>query len=119
MTLTVGEMQRRLREYKAPRFGYRRGEDGEIEKDLFDGVLPDGWADSPAKVDAGAVLHEPPPADTPAATNAAPDALTPPYDQYGFADLRDEYKRRSGKGVKFGASHADFVKLLDELDAAG
>lgn len=112
MSISVGEMQRRLNEYAHPRFGYRRGPDGEIDKDLFDGVLPEGWTDSPAKVEA--VSHE-----TPVETQPFPAALNPPYDQYGFADLRDEYKRRAGKGVKFGASHADFVKLLDELDAAG
>lgn len=40
-----------------PRYGYRLGKDGEVEKELFSEPdpktegLPEGWADSPAKVE--------------------------------------------------------------------
>ena len=40
-----GEIQRRLREYEAPTWGYRKGDDGKIESDVFDGELPEGCAD--------------------------------------------------------------------------
>ena len=32
-------------------WAYRRGEDGEIEGNIFD-AIPEGWVDSPAKVPA-------------------------------------------------------------------
>lgn len=42
------ETQRRLREYETPTWGYRfRTDFNEWEKDVFDGVLPPGWQDSP------------------------------------------------------------------------
>jgi len=34
----------------AKKWGYRRGDDGEIEAKIFEGNLPKGWSDSPAKV---------------------------------------------------------------------
>ena len=48
MALSAVEIQRRLREFEKPTFGYRKGKDGEIEKELFNGNLPKGWYDSPA-----------------------------------------------------------------------
>ena len=34
-----------------PTWGYRKGDDGEVEAKLFeDGELPKGWHDTPAKV---------------------------------------------------------------------
>jgi len=31
-------------------WGYKRGADGRVEARIFDGKLPKGWVDSPAKV---------------------------------------------------------------------
>lgn len=36
-----------------PTWGYRKGDNGEVEAKLFDGKLPKGWHDSPAKVKKG------------------------------------------------------------------
>ena len=39
---------------KTPQWGYRKGEDGEVEAKLFPEGRPSrGWADSPAKVKNG------------------------------------------------------------------
>ena len=51
MPLLPAEQTERLRTYANPTYGYRRGADGEVEKDLFDGAIPPGWADNPADVD--------------------------------------------------------------------
>lgn len=34
-----------------PTYGYRRAEDGSVEAQIFDGEIPEGWCDSPARVD--------------------------------------------------------------------
>lgn len=33
-----------------PRWGYRKGADGKLESKIFEGELPKGWVDTPAKV---------------------------------------------------------------------
>ena len=55
------DIQRLMREFDEPRWGYRRGDDGEIECMLFDGEREEGWTDSPARVDG-----EEAPIETPA-----------------------------------------------------
>lgn len=112
-TILPGEMTRRLREFKAPTFGYRRAADGSIDKDLFDGALPDGWADSPAKVDWMEAAPPPPVAARP---QDAP--LAPPYEAHSIPVLSSELKRRSGKGPLPGTPKADVVAALDALDRA-
>jgi len=42
------EFARRMQAFETPTWGYRRGRDGEVEQDLFDGKPKKGWADSPA-----------------------------------------------------------------------
>lgn len=109
--LTQQDQQQRLREFANPTYGYRRGEDGEIEKDLFDGELPEGWFDSPADVDGE-------PEAAPKTLGVADaDHLVPPYDQYSFGQLRAEYERRVGKGPPVGTSTADLVMALSDMDA--
>ena len=49
-TISPAEHTRRMNAFKAPTWGFRLAEDGEIERDLFDGKLPKGWVDSPAKL---------------------------------------------------------------------
>lgn len=55
-----GKTQQKLKEYEAPRWGYRRQADGTIESDVFDTYLPHGWADSPANVDVVEIAVEAP-----------------------------------------------------------
>lgn len=131
--------QRALREFAEPRWGYRMGENGEIEKKLFDTRLGAGWVDSPAKVNAAPEAAEPaPPADptSPADTDnttapaPAPEAptggpatdpgsgLTKPYDQHKARVLGAELKRRTGKGPKVGQKKTETVDMLNALDAA-
>ena len=55
-----GMLQKKLREYEAPRWGYRKRPDGTIEKDVFDTYLPSGWADSPANIDVVEIAGEAP-----------------------------------------------------------
>lgn len=119
--LTHGEIQRRMKEYENPGWGYRRSADGEVEKMLFDGDPPEGWADSPDRAythvpadatSAGPTATPPPPAE-PADTR-----LSPPYDQYSYAELRAEHMRRMGKGVKVGTSTQGLIDMMDEIDAS-
>ena len=43
------DLQHRLRTYEDPRWGYR-AHGNVVEKQLFDGPLPEGWFGSPADV---------------------------------------------------------------------
>lgn len=124
MSLLPAEIQRRLREYASPTWGYRKGADGAVEKQLFDGALPAGWADSPARVDEAKATPMPPKAGpvmlTPgeaASEMAAAGGIAPPYDQHAPAQLNAEIKRRTGKGMKPGTSQAEMVERLKDLDA--
>ncbi len=108
----AAEIQRKLREYEAPTYGYRKGADGEIEEEVFDGSLPKGWADSPAMVGESKATKAP---DT---TEPDTDKFTPPYGQYSFGQLRAEFKRRTGGGPKRGTDTAGLIEALEDLDAA-
>ena len=115
------KIQQRVREYENPTFGYRRGEDGGVEKDIFDGEVPEGWVDSPAKVDGAmadgwdnsvdlerdAVVVEAP----------ADSALSKPYEDHTFNVLRAEFKRRTGKGPNPGTNKLELIQMLKDLDA--
>jgi hypothetical protein len=116
-----GEIQRRLREYETPQWGYRRGKDGGVEKDLFDGTLPKGWFDSPARVDGADddKPSDPEPVNAPEPADNRIEAVTPPYDdRYGFHHLRLEMQRRTGKGPVPGTTRVDLIKALEALDTA-
>ena len=111
------EMQARIRECENPTFGYRRGEDGQIEKDIFEGEpLPAGWVESPALLDevATAPLE---PAESPPEPAADDSALTRPYEQHPFNALRAEFKRRTGKAAASTTKKQGYIALLLELDA--
>jgi hypothetical protein len=119
------ELQMRIKECANPTFGYRRGEDGEIEKDIFDGEpLPAGWVGSPAEVDevAGVVSLSFSTKSAPVLPGAAPvedDArsLFKPYEDHKFNALKSEYKRRTGKGAKTGTNKVTLIQMLADLDA--
>ncbi len=124
MQRSDGQLQIRIRECATPTFGYRRGEDGEIEKDIFDGEpLPAGWVDSPAKVDeaAGVASLSFFTKSAPVVPGAAPvkdDArsLFKPYEDHPFNVLRAEFKRRTGKVAAKTTSKPDYIRLLQALD---
>lgn len=133
MPVSNAETQRRLREFDSPTCGYRMGEDGEIECEVFETKLPKGWADSPANVTAKRTKAKAVPDDVPEpddgwdvvldqpATDPQPatipaEGLSPPYDQYGFTDLRAELKRRTGKGPRYGSTTLDIVAMLEATD---
>ncbi len=124
------QLQIRIKECENPTFGYRRGEDGEIEKDIFDGEpLPDGWVDSPARVDEVGIVR---PAlsfvarSAPILHGAAKDpdkgpGIDPgydPYENHKFKALRAEYTRRTGKKVLLGVNKPELIEMLTELDTA-
>lgn len=109
--------QEKLRNYASPRWGYQLGAEGEVVKQLFDGVLPDGWADSPAYATKPGRAPKRKPAAAAGGAKADDEPLSPPYDQYGFRDLRDEYRHRTGKGVKVGTDTETLIALLEDLDA--
>jgi hypothetical protein len=111
-----GEIQRRLRAYASPCYGYRRAADGTIEKDLFDGVRPEGWADSPAAV-GEAPTWKRPPAKEASDTDGTEATMLPPYGHYGFKELRAEIKRRAGKGPVPGTTTKQMIAMLEALDA--
>ncbi len=113
------ELQARIRECENPTFGYRRGEDGEVEKDIFDGEpLPAGWVDSPAKVDGEVVTAPVEGEETGSPVHPAPDPpLAPPYETHPFNALRAEFKRRTGKVAAMTTSKEGYIALLKELDA--
>ncbi len=110
------QLQIRIKECENPTFGYRRGEDGEIEKDVFDGEpLPDGWVDSPAKVDE---QGKRPALSFRTISTAEPAPHHPPhYKARGFQDLQAEYKRRTGKGPKPSVNRLALIEMLKDLDA--
>ena len=137
------ELQTRIKACESPTFGYRRGEDGEIEKDIFDGEIPDGWVDSPAKVDkardvvpvpfstksttvprtaAGMWTFDDEATEIPVSPSATPESEvadeTPakPYEDHKFNVLKTELKRRTGKGPKAGTSKAAVIGRLKDLD---
>ena len=104
-----------------PTFMYRLGEDGECEKRLFDhpGDIPNGqrWVDSPARIN-DAPERAPAPASAPVAEQEeTPASMAPPYNQYGFRELRTELKRRTGKGSKPGTSMEKLIELLEATAA--
>lgn len=135
MTLSMPEMQHRLKTYTNPTFGYRKGKDGEIEKDLFDGELPKGWSDSPAAFDKPkkeekaekapvakkikAATKDKEPEETEAPKVGEDGKLTPPYDQYEHIDVKNYYKARTGRTPPFGTRLATMIKTLEELDVKG
>ncbi len=116
------EIQKRIRECENPTFGYRRGGDGEIEKDIFDGEpLPAGWVDSPAMVDEvrAAVTTT-----LPVSLVVVPIPVPPPeggsgpsYEDRKFHDLRAELIRR-GKKWDRGDNKAAVIGRLKNLDAS-
>ena len=126
-------MQARILEFENPTFGYRRGEDGGIEKDVFEGEpLPEGWADSPAKVDDRPGRTRPVAPFTDGLTEGLPPgvkrdpwvppsepleaSLSLPYEDHKFNDLKSEYKRRTGKGPTAGTNKETVVRMLQKLD---
>lgn len=118
-----GEIQRRARSYANPLWGYRRGDDGGIDKDLFDGELPVGWYDSPAKVTTFAASQPLKVGDrvtvgAEALEVIATIPLAPPYDAHNANVIKAEIKRRTGKGVKPGTTKAQMAAMLADLDAA-
>lgn len=106
------EIQRKLREYKNATFGYRRGKDGGVESDVFEGDPPKGWSDSPAKCGNAQGADEPVPGDTPEGSG-----VTSLYGQYSPRKLRAEIKRRTGKKAKRGANSAVLIAMLEQLDS--
>ncbi len=117
MQLTDAAMQDRILKFDNPTFGYRRGENGEIEKDVFEGEpLPDGWVDSPAKVEE---THYKPSAPVVRIVAPPENVLAPPYADHKFNDLKSELKRRTGKGPQTGTNKVTLIQMLEELDAAG
>ena len=114
--------QTRIREFESPTFGYRLGEDGEIEKDVFDGEPPEGWYESPADVPRYASPAPPPAAPAlvpePALPVETTAEITAPYGERTFNDLRSELKRRVGKGPPVGTNKPDLIAMLEDLDAA-
>lgn len=105
------EEQRKMRAYDTPVYGYRLDEDGDVEAAIFDGELPDGWADSPAELDGTA------PADD--GEHVDPGrALELPYEDHRFNVLRAEFKVRTGKGPPTGTDTATLIGLLETLDVA-
>jgi hypothetical protein len=122
------EIQRRLKQYGSPAYGYRRAGDGEIEKDLFDGALPAGWAGSPADVGKPASTAVDQGFDPPVHMGgplvvgpgeAGPGAVgvMPPYDDHKMPVLKEEYMRRTGRGVHPGTTKVGLVAMLEEIDA--
>ena len=112
------ELQARIRECENPTFGYRRGEDGEIEKDIFDGEpLPAGWVDSPAKIDEAVNFSTPTPESPPETEPTLGLAPGAPYEKYAFNVLRAEFKRRTGKAEAATTKKQGYIALLRELDA--
>lgn len=119
MSISDVEAARKTSEYENPTFGYRKGADGEIEKDIFDGVLPKGWVDSPAKVGKRKKAEAAKEATEDDASESTPDpaeGLEPPYDQYTFHQLRAELKRRTGMGPKIGTTTAGVIAALVAWD---
>ena len=114
--------QTRIREYENPTFGYRLGEDGEIEKEIFDGEPSEGWYDSPADVPRYASPAAPPAAPAPVPEPALPVGggieITAPYGKHKFNDLRAELVRRTAKGPPVGTNKIDLIAMLEDLDAA-
>lgn len=115
-------LQGKIAACDVPTMGYRRGEDGEIEKDVFDGVIPKGWADSPASVDDPASLEaerETQPSDFTEAEGfpSEPAPLAPPYTNYSYRELSTELKRRTGKGARPADNAETLMAQLNELDA--
>ncbi len=123
------EEQRKLREYDDPTYGYRL-EGEEIVKDVFDGDLPAGWHDSPAKCRKGRAAAPPAPAATgpepakkprknrkAAADEPPPEPLEPPYHGYSARLLSREIKRRNGKGPLPGTTKPEMVEALIASDA--
>lgn len=122
-----GELQERIKACENPTFGYRRGEDGEIEKDIFDGYVPAGWVDSPAKVDE--IVEEPMEREVekvPGHINeeghierGAPPAndLAPPYEDHSFNALRAEVVRRGQKWQRTEGKKALIARLYFDDDS--
>lgn len=114
------EIQLRAAEYGNPTWGYRRGEGGEIEKDLFDGDPPPGWFDSPAKIDGA-------PDDDAKGTENTEDqgedaepvdeTVLPPYANHNYQVLISELQRRTGKAPAFGTSKTTLIKMLEKSEA--
>lgn len=109
--LPDGDVQEKLRSFANPRWGYRRGLDGEIEKDLFDGFLPSGWADSPAKVDSPLVAATPGPNRSPPAPEVPPGDTV---EDMSIAELNRELKALTGKGARPGTSKTEILELLEQ-----
>jgi len=111
------EEQRRVREYEAPTFGYRLGADGEIEKEVFDGVIPKGWFDTPAALAPGANVDVKETSVEKMSVEEVEAGLEAPYIGYSFPKLSKELKRRTGKGAKIGTKVAALIERLEALDA--
>ena len=93
-----GKIQKKLREYKAARWGYRKRPDGSIEKDVFDTYLPVGWADSPANIDVVEIAGEAPAEPVPEAPvepeprqTESPVTLSPDWRDMGWPEARKHF----------------------------
>ena len=97
-----GKIQKKLKEFAEPRWGYRKRPDGSIEKDVFDTFLPAGWADSPARVDvveiaqeAPVLMPEPEPEPepvTPSESRAEPPVtLDPDWREMAWPEMRAHF----------------------------
>lgn len=104
------EIQRRMREFKEPTYGYRKGEGGELESELFDGEPPKGWWDSPERIGE-------PQADEDGFVDPG-RSLELPYEDHLFNALRTELKTRQGKGPPQGTDRDEVIEMLEALDAA-
>lgn len=103
--LSSYQITERMKAFAAPTWGYRRLPDGSVDKDLFDGALPAGWAATPADLPAAAA---PKPAQAPTA---------PGYQGMTFPQLSALLKERTGRGAKIGTPREEIIAALDELDA--
>ena len=111
-------LQQKIMNCEMPTFGYRRGAGGEIEKDVFDGVIPKGWADSPARVDDATALEAE--IETEPASGAEEEertALVAPYGNYTYRELSAELKARTGIGARPSENVDALVTRLNEFDA--
>lgn len=103
--ISPAEEQRRLREYAVPTFGYCLDKEGAVVAEVFDGEIPEGWADSPAIAEKLVPIHPDP-----------GPSIDSPYEDHSIAVLRKEVNARTGKGPKRATKAVDIVKVLEDLD---
>lgn len=110
-----------------PTWRYRASKDSEFEKRLFDHPddVPDGegWVDSPANIGSAPPAPARLEAEEPEATETEPEPATTSavntpkaaLRELGWNDLRAEYRRVFGKGVRAGMSRDTVIAELEAL----